>query len=52
LEEVGDVNWETRSAVCESIAVEISGGSRIDGRGMGKDCAERDDVCEDEAVGE
>lgn len=52
LEEVGDVSWETRSAVCESIAVEISGGSRMDGRGMGKDCAEREDVWEDEAVGE
>ena len=35
----------------ESIAVEISGGSRIEGRGMGRDWAECEDVCEDEAVG-
>lgn len=37
----------------ESMAVEISGGSRIEGSGMGNDCAVCDDVlCEDEAVGE
>ena len=51
-EEAGDVNCETSSAVCESMAVEISGGSRIDGSGMGSDCAEREDVCDDDAVGE
>lgn len=52
MDEAGDVNCETRSAVCESMAVEISGGSRMDGRGMGRVCAEWDPVCEDDAVGE
>lgn len=33
------------------MAVEISGGSRIAGSGMGKDWIECEDECEDEAVG-
>lgn len=50
-EDEGDVSWETSSAVWESIAVDISGGSRIAGRGKGSDCVEYDDVCEEDAVG-
>ena len=40
--------------VCESMAVEISGGSRIEGRVMGRECCECEDVCvceREDAVG-
>ena len=40
---------------CESTAVEISGGSRIAGRVIGRDCCECEDVCvceeRDDALG-
>lgn len=38
------VSWETRRLVWESIAVEISGGSRMEGRVMGRVCVECDDA--------
>jgi hypothetical protein len=45
----GEVSCDTRIAVCESIAAEISGGSSIAGSGSGRVCAE--DEWEDDAVG-
>jgi hypothetical protein len=39
------VSCDMRRFVCESIAVEISGGSRMEGRVMGSDCCECEDVC-------
>ena len=51
LEGEGEVSCETRAAVWESMAAEISGGSRIAGRGMGSDWADEEWEWEEEAVG-